>query len=134
MALLVQKYGGTSVADAERIRNVARRISARRKAGDQLVVVVSAMGDSTDRLISLAREITAHPEARELDLLLSTGETVSMTLVAMALHDAGEILVSNVVRELAAGKAFLFSDRGEVALRGFADPARLYDMRWQEEP
>ncbi len=94
MALLVQKYGGTSVADAERIRNVARRISARRQAGDRLVVVVSAMGDTTDRLLSLAREITEHPEARELDLLLSTGETVSMTLVAMALHALGEEAVS----------------------------------------
>ncbi len=94
MALLVQKYGGTSVADAERIRNVARRISARRQAGDRLVVVVSAMGDTTDRLLSLAREITEHPEARELDLLLSTGETVSMTLVAMALHALGEDAVS----------------------------------------
>ena len=87
MSVIVQKYGGTSVADAGRIQNVARRIAARQKAGDQLVVVVSAMGDTTDRLLSLAREITAHPEARELDLLLSTGETVSMTLVAMALHD-----------------------------------------------
>ena len=74
---VVQKYGGTSVADAGRIQNVARRIAARRKAGDQLVVVVSAMGDTTDRLLSLAREITSHPEARELDLLLSTGETQS---------------------------------------------------------
>lgn len=86
MSVVVQKYGGTSVADAARIQNVARRIAARRKAGDQLVVVVSAMGDTTDRLLSLAREITGHPEARELDLLLSTGETQSMTLVAMALH------------------------------------------------
>src|SRR3990172_11401525 len=94
MALIVQKYGGTSVADAERIRNVARRIVARRQAGDPLVVVVSAMGDSTDRLIALAREVTEHSEARELDLLLSTGETVSTTLVAMALHDLGVDAVS----------------------------------------
>ena len=89
MSLIVQKYGGTSVGDAERIRNVAGRIAARHRSGDRLVVVVSAMGDSTDRLRALAREVTEHPEARELDVLLSTGEAVSMTLVAMALHNEG---------------------------------------------
>ena len=86
MSLIVQKYGGTSVADAERIRSVAARIAARHRAGDRLLVVVSAMGDTTDRLQALAREVSEHPEARELDLLFSTGETVSMTLLAMALH------------------------------------------------
>jgi aspartate kinase len=95
MALIVQKYGGTSVGDADRIRNVARRIAARRKAGDDLVVVVSAMGHTTDELIELAGRVTdGHPEARELDLLLSTGETVSMTLVAMALHGLATEAVS----------------------------------------
>jgi len=95
MALIVQKYGGSSVGDAERIRNVARRIAARRQAGDGLVVVVSAMGDTTDSLIELAGRVTdGHPEARELDLLLSTGETMSMTLVAMALHGLGAEAVS----------------------------------------
>jgi len=95
MALIVQKYGGTSVGDADRIRNVARRIAARRKAGDGLVVVVSAMGNTTDDLIELAGRVTdGHPEARELDLLLSTGETMSMTLVAMALHGLGVEAVS----------------------------------------
>ncbi len=89
MSLIIQKYGGTSVGDAERIRNVAGRIAARHRSGDRLVVVVSAMGDSTDRLRALAREVTDHPEARELDVLLSTGEAVSMTLVAMALHAEG---------------------------------------------
>jgi aspartate kinase len=94
MALIVQKYGGTSVADAERIKNVARRIAARRQAGDKLVVVVSAMGGTTDDLLALAGQISEHPEARELDLLLSTGETVSMTLMAMALHAIGVDAVS----------------------------------------
>ena len=89
MSLIVQKYGGTSVGDAERIRNVAGRIAARHRSGDRLVVVVSAMGDSTDRLRALAEEVTERPEARELDVLLSTGEAVSMTLVAMALHAEG---------------------------------------------
>jgi len=121
MALLVQKYGGTSVADAERIRNVARRISARRQQGDHLVVIVSAMGDSTDRLIALAREITGHPEARELDLLLSTGETVSTTLVAMALHDLGQEAVS-----LSGAQAGLRTDTVHGRARILAvEPARI---------
>ncbi len=86
MALIVQKYGGSSVADADRIKNVAQRVAARHKAGDKLVVVVSAMGDTTDELIQLASQVSDHPEARELDVLLSTGEMVTKTLVAMALH------------------------------------------------
>ena len=89
MALIVQKYGGTSVADAERIQNVARRVAARRAQGDDLVVVVSAMGDTTDHLIELAHQMTPEPEARELDLLLSTGEIVSCTLLSMALKALG---------------------------------------------
>jgi len=121
MALLVQKYGGTSVADAERIRNVARRIAARRQQGDRLVVIVSAMGDTTDRLIALAREITGHPEARELDLLLSTGETVSTTLVAMALHDLGQEAVS-----LSGAQAGLRTDTVHGRARILAvEPARI---------
>ncbi|MDP2949265.1 MAG: aspartate kinase [Chloroflexota bacterium] len=94
MALIVQKYGGTSVADAERIMNVARRVAARREQGDALVVVVSAMGHTTDELIELARQITRQPEARELDVLLSTGETVSSTLMTMALHELGQPAIS----------------------------------------
>ena len=94
MSLIVQKYGGTSVADAGRIQNVAQRVASRHRAGDRLVVVVSAMGDTTDQLVELARRISEQPEARELDLLLSTGETVSMTLMAMALHAQGIDAVS----------------------------------------
>ena len=86
MALIVQKYGGTSVADAEKIRNVARRIVRARDEGNQVVAVVSAMGDTTDDLLQLARRITGQPSQRELDVLLSTGEVVSSTLLAMALH------------------------------------------------
>ena len=89
MALIVQKYGGTSVGDADKIKNVARRIAARREQGDDLLVVVSAMGHTTDDLIALAHQINPHPEDRELDVLLSTGETVSSTLMAMALHEVG---------------------------------------------
>lgn len=94
MALVVQKYGGSSVADAEKIKNVARRIAATRDKGDEVVVVVSAMGDTTDELIQLARQINPRPPERELDLLLSTGEVVSCTLVAMALNYAGYKAVS----------------------------------------
>jgi len=85
MALIVQKYGGSSVADAEKIKNVARRIVKTKKEGNQVVVVVSAMGDTTDELIHMAQQINEHPEEREFDALLSTGEVISSTLLAMAL-------------------------------------------------
>jgi aspartate kinase len=94
MALVVQKYGGSSVANAERIKNVARRIAARRNEGDEVVAVVSAMGDTTDELIELAHQITEHPEPREMDVLLSTGETVSSALMVMALHELGVDAIS----------------------------------------
>jgi aspartate kinase len=94
MALIVQKYGGTSVANAERIKNVARRIAAARDKGDQVVVVVSAMGDTTDELIELARQVSKQPSEREFDVLLSTGEIVSSTLLAMALRDMGYEAIS----------------------------------------
>jgi aspartate kinase len=94
MALIVQKYGGSSVANAERIKNVARRIIQTKKKGNQLVVVVSAMGDMTDDLIGLMSQITAKPSEREMDMLLSTGEQVSMSLLASALHESGERALS----------------------------------------
>mgnify|MGYP006270652397 CR=1 FL=1 len=89
MALVVQKYGGTSVADAERIRNVAGRIARARDSGVQIVVVVSAMGDTTDDLIGLARQITDNPPKREMDQLLATGEQQTIALTAIALHALG---------------------------------------------
>ena len=94
MALLVQKYGGTSVADSTRIINVAKRIAAAADAGNQVVSVVSAMGNTTDRLIELAHEIAPEPSPRELDFLLSTGEIVSCTLLAMALRELGAKAIS----------------------------------------
>jgi aspartate kinase len=94
MALFVQKYGGSSVADAERIKNVARRIAATQDKGEQVVVVVSAMGDTTDELIELSRLVSTQPSVRELDMLLSTGEIVSSTLLAMALRDLGYSAIS----------------------------------------
>jgi aspartate kinase len=94
MALIVQKYGGSSVADADRIKNVARRIARAKDEGNQVVVVVSAMGDTTDELINLAQQINERPKERELDLLLSTGELVSSTLLAMALETLGYEAIS----------------------------------------
>lgn len=87
---MVQKYGGTSVADAGRIKHVAARVLRRIEAGDKVVVVVSAMGNATDELIDLALSITDDPDPRELDILLSTGEQVSIALVAMALKALGQ--------------------------------------------
>jgi aspartate kinase len=88
MALLVQKFGGSSVADAEKIANVARRV-AECAPGNQLVVVVSAMGKTTDGLLTLARQISSAPDLREMDMLLSTGEQVTIALLTMALHARG---------------------------------------------
>ena len=89
MALYVHKYGGSSVTDAGKIVNVARRIAGVYDAGNQVVTVVSAMGDTTDELIDLARTVSDEPDPRELDLLLSTGELVSITLLSMALRNLG---------------------------------------------
>tara|TARA_Y100000994_G_scaffold79116_1_gene65247 strand:+ start:4020 stop:5243 length:1224 start_codon:yes stop_codon:yes gene_type:complete len=89
MSILVQKYGGSSVSDATKIKSVALRIAESKKQGHQLAVVLSAMGDSTDQLIELAESISTNPEPRELDTLLSTGELVSCTLMAMALRELG---------------------------------------------
>ncbi|HVF03696.1 MAG TPA: aspartate kinase [Frankiaceae bacterium] len=89
MALIVQKYGGTSVADAERIKRVAERIVTAKRAGDDVVVVVSAMGHTTDELIDLAQQVSPLPPPRELDMLLTSGERISMALLAMAIANLG---------------------------------------------
>ncbi len=89
MALIVQKYGGTSVANPERIRNVARRVARYKSMGHQVVVVVSAMSGETNRLIALAKEIMAEPNPRELDMMVSTGEQVTISMTALALIDLG---------------------------------------------
>ncbi len=87
--LIVQKFGGSSVANVERIQNVAKRVSGYRRKGFDVVVVVSALGDTTDELIELASKITHEPSDREMDMLLSTGEQISVALLAMALHKLG---------------------------------------------
>ena len=123
MALVVQKYGGTSLADAEAIRNVAARISRVRDRGDAVVAVVSAMGDTTDRLHALAREVTATPEPREMDLLLSTGEMVSCTLLAMALRSLDVDAIS-----LTGAQAGILTDAGHGNAKiESVDPQRILD-------
>ena len=94
MALIVQKFGGTSVGNTERIQNVARRVAQYRVKGDQVVVVVSAMSGVTDKLIGLAKEITPLPDEREMDMLLATGEQQTIALVAIALQAQGQKAVS----------------------------------------
>jgi aspartate kinase len=92
--LIVQKFGGSSVANPERIKRVAQRVVETRRAGHDVVVVVSALGDTTDELLQLASQITYNPSERELDMLMATGEQVSVALLAMAIHELGEDAVS----------------------------------------
>ncbi|HVS84844.1 MAG TPA: hypothetical protein VHD91_04370, partial [Gaiellaceae bacterium] len=87
--VLVMKFGGTSVGDVEKIKDVARRLVAAREAGNRVVAVLSAMGDTTDELIRLAHDISPNPEPREYDMLISVGERISNALCAMAVHDLG---------------------------------------------
>ncbi len=94
MSIVVQKYGGSSVADVSRIRQVAKRVVLTSRQGHQVVVVVSAMGDTTDTLLALAKEVSPNPERRELDMLLTTGERISMALLSMAIRDLGGDAIS----------------------------------------
>ena len=112
MSIIVQKYGGSSVADAARIKNVAQRIGGTQQQGSGVVAVVSAMGDTTDHLIELAHQLSPAPAPREMDLLLSTGEIVSCTLVAMALHEMGHKAIS-----LSGGQAGIQTDAAHTRAR-----------------
>lgn len=94
MGIIVQKFGGTSVGSIERIQHVANRVIEEAQKGNEVVVVVSAMGKTTDELVNLANQISNHPSKREMDMLLSTGEQVSIALLAMALHEKGYKAVS----------------------------------------
>ena len=94
MPLIVQKFGGTSVADAEKIQVAAKRAIQAQQQGNQVVVVVSAMGKQTDMLVDLAGQLCEDPPAREMDMLLSTGEQVSVALMAIAIHSLGHKAVS----------------------------------------
>jgi aspartate kinase len=121
--LVVQKFGGSSVAGADRIKRVARRIARERAAGSDLVVVVSAMGDTTDELLALAAAITDDPDSRELDMLLATGEHQSATLVSMALHALAVPAIS-----LTGAQAGIQTDgRYGMARIANVDPGRVHD-------
>jgi len=104
--LIVQKFGGSSVANVERIQNVARRIVNYKRKGNGLVVVVSAMGDTTDEIIDLANKITDNPPEREMDMLLSTGEQISVALLAMAIDKLGEQAIS-----FTGGQVGIYTDK-----------------------
>jgi aspartate kinase len=119
MALIIQKYGGTSVANAERINAVADRVVATRRSGNDVVVVVSAMGHTTDQLIDMARAVNPDPPARELDMLLTSGERISMALTAMAIEARGLGAVSltgsqaGIITDAAHGAAKIREIRGD---------------------
>src|SRR4051795_5332209 len=108
---VVMKFGGTSVGDPQKLKNVAARIVAARAEGTRVVAVLSAMGDTTDELVRLAYEVSARPEPRELDMLISVGERISCALAAMAIHDLGHEAISltgsqaGIVTDTAHGKA-----------------------------
>ncbi len=119
MALIVQKYGGTSVADPERMRNVARHIAATKAQGNDLVIVVSAMGKATDNLMDLARQVSSATTGREMDMLLTTGERISMSLLCMALQDMGVEAMSftgsqvGIITDTVHGRAKILEIKGD---------------------
>jgi aspartate kinase len=142
---VVMKFGGTSVADAERLKTVAARLVAAREAGNRVVAVLSAMGDTTDELVRLAHEISARPKARELDMLISVGERISCALCAMAIHDLGHEAISltgsqaGIVTDTAHGKAKIVDIRARrihealdaekiVLVAGFQGVSTDYDI------
>src|SRR5688500_14857193 len=122
MALIVQKYGGTSVETPERIKRVAERVVAAADAGQRVCVVVSAMGHTTDQLVELAAEISPAPHARELDMLLSAGERISMALLSMAINELGRDAISftgsqaGIVTDTVHGKARIVDVRAKRVL------------------
>ncbi len=127
MALVVHKYGGTSLATAARIGDVAARVGMERRAGHDVIVVVSAMGDTTDHLKALATDLTPHPDPRELDMLLTAGERISMSLVAIALNASGLRSISltgsqsGIITDGAHLRARILDVKGDRIRDGLAD-------------
>ncbi|HMZ26926.1 MAG TPA: aspartate kinase [Elusimicrobiota bacterium] len=122
--MVVMKFGGSSVADADRIKNVAGRVAAKRKQGHRVVVVVSAPGDMTDDLIAMAEKITDSPSGREMDMLLSTGEQVSIALLSMAINERGVAAVS-----LTGPQAGIFADQDHTRARITAiRPKKIFEQ------
>jgi len=111
---VVMKFGGSSVADPDKVRHVARRLAEARERGLRVVATISAMGDTTDTLLELAERVSPHPQPRELDMLLATGERISCALVAMAVHDLGHEAVSftgsqaGIITDRQRGQASMF--------------------------
>ncbi len=145
MPLVVQKYGGTSVGDAERIKTVARRVVAAAESGQQVCVVVSAMGVTTDDLVDLASQVSSTPQPREMDMLLTAGERISMALLSIAIHDLGRDAVSltgsqaGIVTDTTHGKARILEvkasrvrealDAGRIVIvAGFQGVSTEYDV------
>ncbi|HEV3473013.1 MAG TPA: aspartate kinase, partial [Actinomycetota bacterium] len=145
MRVIVQKYGGSSVADVERIKAVAERVVDAKRRGHDVVVVVSAMGDSTDHLMAMAHELTPMPNARELDLLLTAGERIAMSLLAMAINAAGFPAASytgsqaGIITDTAHGHAKIIDirpgrirealDKGSIVIvAGFQGVSTAYDV------
>ncbi len=126
MALVVQKYGGTSVGDVERIRNVARRVLNTKNQGHEVVVVVSAMSGETDKLIRLAKQVTSNPDERETDVLISTGEQVSIALLAIALKDMGADAKSYLGFQIKIATDSAF---GKARITGIDSEKMLYDLK-----
>ncbi|MDP8957618.1 MAG: aspartate kinase, partial [Actinomycetota bacterium] len=126
MALLIQKYGGSSVADAERIRMVARRVAEARRADHQVVVVVSAMGNTTDELLRLAGQVSPSPPEREMDMLLTAGERIAMALLAIAIHEEGVEAMSltgsqaGILTDTSHGRAKILEIKGDRVRHGLA--------------
>ncbi|MDO8886239.1 aspartate kinase [Candidatus Oleimmundimicrobium sp.] len=127
MGIIVQKYGGSSVANAERIKNVAKRVIKTKKQGNAVVVVVSALGDTTDTLLKMAYEITPAPPERELDMLLATGEQVSVALLSMAIYSLGYQTISltgqqvGIVTDAVHTKAKILDIRSERILKAIKE-------------
>src|SRR5919201_1759997 len=119
LGTVVMKFGGSSVADAEKLKNVARRLVAAREDGSRVVAVLSAMGSTTDELLDLARQISDRPVPRELDMLISVGERISCALAAMAIHDLGHEAISltgsqaGIVTDTVHGKAKIVDVRAK---------------------
>jgi len=119
MALLIKKFGGTSVGDLQKIKNIAKHISISREAGNEIVIVVSAMGNTTDKLTQMAQSISNNPDKRELDMLLSTGEQVTIALLSIALNEYGIPAVSmtgsqvEIITESLHGKARILEIKTE---------------------
>src|SRR5438874_6179934 len=128
--LLVQKFGGTSVGDPERIRGVARRVVATAENGADVCVAVSAMGQTTDQLITLAEQVSPRPHLRELDMLLTAGERISIALLSMAINDLGRDAVSftgsqaGIVTDTSHGKARIVAMRSD-RVRDALDAGRV---------